>query len=158
MSVFDLPLEVRPQFRARRILPCFMVALFCISGCANAPIADGPLGEVDFERWSVHVLTWDDDGDPRKTRVWIAAVQGTPYLRTLQTKWWANIERGSNVQIQSGDYVYPVSIERIDDPSMRIEIDVAFSAKYGWLGKLAIDDRRAESDDPYMALIRVPQN
>ncbi len=141
----------------RTILSC-LTALLCAVGCASSPIAEGPLSEADFERWSVHVLTWDADGDRRKTRVWIAAVDGTPYLRTAQTKWWQNIERGSKTRILSGDHVYPVSIEEINDPSLRAEIDAAFTAKYGWLGKLVIDDERAQSDDPYMRLIPAPED
>jgi hypothetical protein len=130
-----------------------LALLIGTAGCASPPLAESPLGEADFERWSVHVLTWDADGDRRKTRVWIAAVARAPYLRTGQTHWWQNIERGSKTRILSGDWVYRVSIEQIDDPMLRSEIDAAFTAKYGWLGKLVIDDERAKSDDPYMRLI-----
>ena len=104
------------------ILGCLCAFLFAV-GCASSPIAEGPLSEADFERWSVHVLTWDVDGDRRKTRVWIAAVGGAPYLRTGQTRWWQNIERGSKTRILSGDHVYPVSIEAVTDPSLRAKID-----------------------------------
>ncbi len=142
----------------RKMTSGCLAALLCAVGCASSPIAEGPLSEADFERWSVHVLTWDADGDRRKTRVWIAAVGGTPYLRTVQTRWWQNIERGSKTRILSGDHVFPVSIEEVDDPSLRAEIDAAFAAKYGWLGRLAIDDERAQSDDPYMRLIPAPED
>jgi hypothetical protein len=140
-------------------LTCLTALLFAVGsvvGCASAPITDKPLGEADFEHWSVHVLTWDADGDRRKTRVWIAAVAATPYLRTIQTRWWQNIERGSKIQILSGDRVYPVSIKEIHDATLRAEIDAAFTAKYGWLGRLVIDDERAQSDDPYMRLTPDP--
>ncbi len=140
----------------RTILSC-LTALLCAVGCASSPIAEGPLSEADFERWSVHVLTWDVDGDRRKTRVWIAAVGGAPYLRTVQTRWWQNIECGSKTRILSGGQVYPVSIEEVTDRSLRAEIDAAFTAKYGWLGKWVIDDERAQSDDPYMRLMAVPE-
>ncbi|MCP4908304.1 MAG: DUF2255 family protein [bacterium] len=131
-----------------------LIILLFVAGCASTPIAQGPLIPADFERWSVHVLTWDADGDRRKTRVWIAAVRGIPYLRTARTtRWWKNIERGSPTQILAGDQIFSVSIERIDTPSLRAQIDEAFSAKYGWLGKLVIDEARAQSDDPYLRLV-----
>jgi hypothetical protein len=139
-------------------LTALLLAAGCTVGCASAPIAHKPLGEADFERWSVHVLTWDTDGDRRKTRVWIAAVAATPYLRTGQTRWWQNIERGSKIQILSGGRVYPVSINEIHDAILRAEIDAAFTAKYGWLGRLVIDDERAQSNDPYMRLTPVPED
>jgi hypothetical protein len=156
VSVFKPPLEKSRRSDALGRILGTLVCLIALAGCASAPIADRPLGKADFERWSVHVLTWDEDGDRRKTRVWIAAVDGTPYLRTAQSKWWQNIERGSKTRILSGDRIYPVSIEAIDDPSLRSQIDAAFAAKYGWLGKLVIDDKRALSDDPYMRLIPAP--
>jgi hypothetical protein len=157
VSVFKRPPKKDRRSDARGRILGILVGLIAIAGCASSPIADRPLRTADFERWSVHVLTWDEDGDRRKTRVWIAAVDETPYLRTAQTKWWQNIERGSKTRILSGDRVYPVSIAAIDDPSLRSQIDAAFAAKYGWLGKLVIDDKRALSDDPYMRLIPSPE-
>ena len=53
---------------------------------------------------------------------------------------------------------FSVSIEEVHDPSLRAEIDAAFNAKYGWLGRLVIDDERAHSDDPYMRLIPAPKS
>jgi len=121
-------------------------------------MADRALGEADFERWSVHVLTWDADGDRRKTRVWITSVEGTPYVRTGQTRWWRNIERGSPTQILSAGHAYPVVIEEVVDPSLRAQIDAAFAAKYGWVGRLVIGSERAQSDDPYLRLIPATQD
>jgi hypothetical protein len=156
MSVVKQSLDASPRTKAYRMILGLLIVLISMAGCASPPIAEGPLGEADVDRWSVHVLTWDADGDRRKTRVWIAAVAGTPYLRTAQTRWWQNIERGSKTRILSGDRVYRVSIERIEDSILRSEIDSAFTAKYGWLGKLVIDDERAKSADPYMRLIPAP--
>ena len=130
-----------------------MIAGICAAGCASSPEPGGALSEADFESWSVHVLTWDADGDLRKTRVWIAAVDGTPYIRTGQSRWWENIERGSPTRILSAGRAYPVAIEEVHSQSLRAKIDEAFTAKYGWLGRLVIDDDRAQSDDPYLRLI-----
>jgi hypothetical protein len=137
---------------ASRWLAC-VVVLLCAAGCAAPPTADRALAETDFERWSVHVLTWDADGDRRKTRVWIAAIGDTPFVRTGKTRWWHNIERGSQTQILSAGHAYPVAIEEVVDPSLRVQIDAAFAAKYGWLGRLVIDAERAQSDDHYLRLI-----
>lgn len=106
-----------------------------------------------MKSWSVHVLTWDADGDQRKTRVWIAAVDGIPYLRTSETRWWQNIERGSRTRILTAGHVYSVSVEEVDEPLLRAKIDEAFAEKYGWLGRLVIDSERSESDDPYLRLV-----
>jgi hypothetical protein len=151
-----LPLAALGGGPASHWLAC-VVALLYAAGCAAPPTADRALGEADFERWSVHVLTWDADGDRRKTRVWIAAIGGTPYVRTGQTRWWHNIERGSQTQILSAGHAYPVTIEETVAPSLRAQIDAAFAAKYGWLGRLVIDAERAQSDDPYLRLIPATQ-
>ncbi len=148
--------QLRIRIRSRAVLHTvrwILVALLCIAGCASSQLAGAPLSEADFERWSVHVLTSDADGDRRKTRVWFAAVGGTPYVRTSRTRWWKNIERGSETRILSAGREYPVSIEEVEDPSLRTKIDEAFTVKYGWLGKLVIDEKRAQSDDPYLRLI-----
>ena len=130
----------------------WLVAILTLAGCATPVPADGPLAKANFERWSVHVLTWDANGDRRKTRVWIAEVDGSPYLRTTESRWWRNIERGSRTQILSAGYTYPVSPEAIVEASLRARIDEAFATKYGWLGRLVIDNDRAKSDDPYLRL------
>jgi hypothetical protein len=137
---------------ASQWLAC-LIAMFYATGCALVPTAGLALGEADFERWSVHALTWDADGEQRKTRVWIAAIGGTPYVRTGRTRWWQNIERGSQTQILSAGHAYPVAIEEVVAPSLRAQIDAVFAAKYGWLGRLVIDADRAQSDDPYLRLV-----
>jgi len=137
---------------ATAIFVC-VTAGICAAGCASSPEPGETLSEADFESWSVHVLTWDADGDLRKTRVWIAAVDRTPYIRTGQSRWWENIERGSPTRILSAGRAYPVVIEEVDSQLLRAKIDEAFTAKYGWLGRLVIDDDRAQSADPYLRLI-----
>ncbi len=142
----------RTHTRKMRWALGLLAAILAFAGCTTSTVAERPLSTADLENWSVHVLTWDADGDRRKTRVWIAAVDGIPYIRTTQSRWWHNIERGSPTEILSAGRSYPVAPESVDAAGLRARIDEAFAAKYGWLGRLVIEDERATSNDPYLRL------
>src|SRR5262245_51431527 len=66
----------------------------------------GPLraAELDPQRCRdtsvVQILTHDADGALRDTSVWIACFDGHGYVRTNDSRWLANIRRGSKVALR----------------------------------------------------------
>ncbi len=129
-----------------------LITLLVAPGCASPPIADRPIEFESVDPWSLHVVTEDADGDVRAARIWIVSLDGDGYIRTKQSRWFANLERGSWCRIRVDGREYPVEVEMIDDPVLRERIDAAFAEKYGWQESLVIGDGRAQSADPYMRL------
>ncbi len=69
-----------------------LVGLACASG--PLPIASSPIDwEAATERWSLHIVTVDPDGDERVTRIWLALVDGEGTVRTGDSRWWQNLKR-----------------------------------------------------------------
>ena len=79
-------------------------------------------------------------------------MDGAGVIRTQQSRWWKNIERGSFCRIRVGGHDYPVEVEELTDLALRRRIDEAFAGKYGWQERMAISDDRAATDDHYMRL------
>jgi hypothetical protein len=120
--------------------------------CAGVRPAESPIDWGALEDWSVFVVTLDQDGSQRVTRIWVAVVDGAGAIRTKDSRWWANLQRGSVCALRVGGVDYPVAVEVVTDPGLRGRIDAAFHAKYGWQDRLASGAERAASADPYMRL------
>jgi len=139
---------------ALRSLWSMCVVGFVLS-CGSFPLAEGAIDSAQFDHWSVHVVTEDRDGGLRTTRIWIVEIDGVGFIRSKQSRWFANLERGSSCRIRVAGREYPVSVTAIEDLALRRRIDAAFVAKYGWQETLVIGKGRAESADPYMRLTAV---
>ena len=57
----------------------------------------------------VRIVTQDEDGGERDTPVWIVLVDGAPYVRTNDSRWLANIRRGSEITLRLDHSTRPVS-------------------------------------------------
>ena len=123
-----------------------------LAGCATHPLASAPIDWVEANRWSVHVVTEDADGDLRAARIWIVVLDGAGVIRTQQSRWWKNIERGSFCRIRVDGREYPVAFEELTDLAVRRRADVLFAEKYGWQEAMVISEDRAASADHYMRL------
>jgi hypothetical protein len=147
----------RPATKTRRassrcaIAAAWALALL-LAGCAAPPLASTPIEWSEADRWSVHVVTQDADGDSRVTRVWIVVLDGAGIIRTQQSRWRKNIERGSPVRLRIEGRDYPVRVEDLTDPGVRMRIDEKFAEKYGWQEKMVISEDRAATEDHYMRL------
>jgi hypothetical protein len=81
---------------------------------------------------TVHVLTTDEDGDARVTKIWLVVIDGVGYIRTSRrTAWGRNVERDPDIALRIGDIDYPVRATFIVDEAERARIVAAFEAKYG---------------------------
>jgi hypothetical protein len=93
-------------------------------------------GEIDWQRFQdedvVEVLTHDEDGALRETSVWIVAFDGHGYLRTNDSRWLANIRRGSSVALRIGEDEFAVTAREPDDAALTARVEEGFKEKYGF--------------------------
>jgi hypothetical protein len=131
-----------------------VVCLMSLS-CANSPV---PVAEnsVDWEaiedRWSLHVVTVDPEGDERVTRIWIAVVEGGAAIRTGDSRWWRNLERDPRIRIRLSGTDHPFRVEFVTEAEGKIRIDEAFLEKYGWWERMMFPGARGETHDNYARL------
>jgi hypothetical protein len=105
-----------------------------------AALAPGPAAALDWttaaDERTVHVLTRDDDGDPRETKVWLVVVDGRAYVRTGNTTWGDNVVRDPRVRLRVGDRDLPVVATLIEDEDTRARVIATFRDRYGWTDAL----------------------
>ncbi len=93
--------------------------------------------EAEFD-WSQHaevdtiyVLTQDEDGDPRETKIWLLVVDGEPYIRTGGSTWGDNVEREPEIALRIGEQEIPVRADFVEEDAQREAVAAAFREKYG---------------------------
>jgi len=84
---------------------------------------------------TIEILTDDEDGDRRETKIWIVVLDDAGFIRTNDSRWLANIRRGSPVLLRTRDVETPVTAEVIEDPLVYDRVEQAFKEKYGWVQK-----------------------
>ena len=128
-----------------------LVGLACASG--PLPIASSPIDwEAATERWSLHIVTVDPDGDERVTRIWLALVDGEGTVRTGDSRWWQNLKRDPNCRIRVLGSDYPLRAEFVAEYEDKARIDDAFLEKYGWLERTMFRQERGETHENYARL------
>jgi hypothetical protein len=80
----------------------------------------------------VEILTSDADGGLRETPVWIVVLADAGYVRTSDSKWLANIRRGSAVRLRIREVESPVVATETHDAALAERVEEAFKAKYGF--------------------------
>ncbi len=119
-----------------------LVFLFAMAGIGcvtpRQHVATGPIDwETVGDRWTIHVVTLDEDGDERRTRLWIAVLDGAGVLRTSESRWSANLRRDPRLGLLVRGVEHRVLAEFVEDERLREQIEEAFRAKYGWQDRLA---------------------
>lgn len=76
------------------------------------------------------VVTIDEDGDRRITQVWIAGVDGEPYLRTSDSRWFANLGRDPGLELRIGGVMFPCTTHVVTDEGLIARVHTAFYNKY----------------------------
>jgi hypothetical protein len=85
---------------------------------------------------TVRIVTQDEDGAERDTPVWLVVVDESAYVRTDDSRWLANIRRGSGVALRLDEATRAVSAEEVDDPAVRARVEEAYKAKYGFVQRM----------------------
>src|SRR5262245_20229405 len=97
-----------------------MKPMTCVLILLAAAVSAPARGEVDWARLAgpdvVEIVTSDEDGDPRQTSVWIVALDGNGYVRTNDSRWLANIRRGSGIALRSDGLDVSLAAREVSDP------------------------------------------
>ncbi len=101
------------------------------------------------ERWSVHIVTRDPDGEDRVTRIWLAALDGVGVIRTGDSRWWRNLEKDRSCRIRVSGTDTPVRVEFVAEREEKARIDEVFLEKYGWQERVFIWGDRGETHENY---------
>jgi hypothetical protein len=102
----------------------------------SAPARGADPWAVFAETGTVEILTRDEDGDLRETPIWIVVQGEAGYVRTNDSRWLANIRRGSPIEVRAEGAVLPVRAEEQGDPADQERVEEAFKAKYGWVQRV----------------------
>lgn len=139
-----------PRFD-RILLTTLLISAFAWLAGGSAGAAE-PDWTALADSETVYVLTADEDGDVRETKIWLSVVDGTPYIRTSRSsRWGDNIERDPEIALRVGDDEYPLRARFIEAEDERARIVGAFEAKYGSnpiLNWIRGDDPRIMRLDP----------
>ena len=119
----------------RRVLGSFVafLALAVLLGSAPASAVDW---SVYTDQGVVEIVTHNEEGAPRATKIWIVVLDGEAYVRTGNTTWGRNAERDPEVRILIAEAGYDLRVEFVADEATRARIVQAFRDKYGWSDRL----------------------
>ena len=109
-----------------------LTALVLLAPAADAEGGDAIQWDRYAEEGTVEVVTTNEDGSPRVTKVWLAVVDGQGYIRTGRTRWGGNVERNPEVALRIGETELPLRAEFVTDPAERDAVKAALRAKHGF--------------------------
>ena len=104
-------------------------------GIALATALFGAITLVALEGKGVVVVrTWDENGDPRETRTWIAEENGSLWVEAAnpEREFYRDILAGSEVVVVDGDTTANYAASPAENPAGHRRIRRLLRAKYGW--------------------------
>lgn len=111
--------------RAYSLLPILLLAAVPIAAAAPDWNAVKDVG-------TVYIVTTNEDGSARDTKIWLVVVDGQGYVRTGSTRWKANVDRNPDVTLRIEEAEYPLRVEFVTDPELCTRVEQAFRDKYGF--------------------------
>jgi hypothetical protein len=84
----------------------------------------------------VRIVTQDEDGAERDTPVWFVVVDGAGFVRTNDSRWLANIRRGSKVALRLDATERAVATEEVSDAAVTDAVEEAYKVKYGFVQRV----------------------
>jgi hypothetical protein len=110
---------------------CLAALLLCLAG---TPARAAGFDWSPFERTNViELLTHDEDGALRETKVWVVVVDGSGYVRTNASRWLENIQRNPELQLRVSGYDYLMRAEEVKEAAVKERVEEAYKEKYGLL-------------------------
>ena len=95
---------------------------------------------LDWQRFQetdvIEIVTHDEDGEVRETSIWIVAFDDHGYVRTNDSRWLANIRRGSDVALRLGEEELAVSAREPNDAALTARVEEQFKQKYGFMQRV----------------------
>jgi hypothetical protein len=126
-----------------------VIACLLIAGPA---LAGAPEWAAVADEETVHVVTTDEDGDVRETKIWVLVLDDVGYIRTSRsTRWGDNVERDPDIALRVAGADYPLRASFVEEDAERARIVAGFEAKYGSnpvLNWIRGDDPRIMRLDP----------
>ena len=116
------------------------LVLLALAAPAVAQPSWSPFADADV----VRIITQDEDGAERDTKVWFVIVEGAGFVRTNDSRWLANIRRGSSVALRLDESERAVTSEEVSDAAVTGAVEEAFKEKYGWFQRLMSTFRMRE--------------
>lgn len=110
-----------------------IVALVALQAIAAPAVASDVFAPFESES-VVEIATRDEDGAARDTKIWIVVLERVAYVRTNDSRWLANIRRGSPVSIRTAGaegVERPVRASEVQDAAVKARVEEAFLGKYG---------------------------
>ncbi len=79
--------------------------------------------------------TFDAAGAPHETRMWVADIDGTPYVRIgrVGRGWGEQLKANPNVELIRESGTFPCTASVLSDETVHAAVDDAFAIKYGWV-------------------------
>jgi len=111
-----------------------LVWTLAVAGGAASASAFDPSAHVDEP--VIEIVTTDEDGSLRTTKVWVVVVDADAYVRTGNTRWGRNVERDPRIRILTAAGDHDLRVEPVTDEATRQRVTTAFRAKYGWQDRL----------------------
>ncbi len=108
----------------------FVVSQVQLSGKIFPPSNSEPNWQMLTKEEVPSIVTTDANGDKRITQLWIISMDNTAYLRTGNTKWFANLERVPELELRIGGVMYPCRTSVVSDDAKVQEAHETFYAKY----------------------------
>ena len=84
----------------------------------------------------IELITEDEDGDLRETKVWFVLLGGDAYLRTSGSRWLKNLRRDPDLSIRIEGKLYEARAEEIQGDVIVEKVDIASRRKYGFMDGL----------------------
>jgi hypothetical protein len=78
------------------------------------------------------IVTRNEDGSERVTKLWLVVVDGQGFVRTGETRWAKNIERSPDVELRALGEAHALRAVAVVDVPLRERVNAAFRTKYGW--------------------------
>ena len=115
--------------------------LLVLAGSAHA-------AALDWQRFqeadTVEIITHDEDGELRATTIWLVAFDEHGYIRTNDSRWLANIRRGSGVALRLGEQEFAVAAREPNDSALTARVEEQFKQKYGFMQRVMSTFRTRE--------------
>jgi hypothetical protein len=131
--------------RIARVVASIALCVWPLTAAAETPDWDA-LADVE----TIEVITHDEDGEPRETKIWLAVLDGQGFIRTGGSSWGKNVKRDPDVVLRIEGTEYPLRVEFIEDEGLRERVSAEFREKYGWSDALISQIRGSNPDIMHM--------
>lgn len=118
--------------RLRTTLFAILGTALVLSGASAAEFDWAPLAEEG----TVEILTVDEDGETRETKVWVVVLDDAAWMRTNDSRWLANLRRDPACRVRVQERELPLRATEVGDPETYDRVEQAFKDKYGFVQKV----------------------